>query len=99
MKKLLLTIATMAIMGGGCAQDLVKESNKAANQAKNGEVVRASNTASKTWQNNDMPKGNTYGLDKLVERKVQEAEKQRQSATKPKNGKTSSNTTKKVPSK
>lgn len=79
MKKLLLTVALMAIMGVGFSQTLESESKKAENQAKSGNVSGAAKTASRTWQNHDVSRSSTPGLREAVERKVNEA--QRKSAT------------------
>lgn len=98
MKKLVLTFAAVAIMGVCCAQPrtLQSESKKAANQAAAGNLSGAANTASKTWQNDDMPKGSTPGLYDAVANKVKEAEKQKTATTGSSSGSSSgSNTDKK----
>lgn len=96
MKKFILTLAAMAFMEIISAQstDITKESNNAANQAKSGNVTGAANTASKTWQNNDISKSSAPGLRDAVKKEIEKAEKE--SADKPKETSTSSNTTTKT---
>lgn len=91
MKKLLLIIAALAIIATISAQTSIeKQSKTAENQARNGEVFRAKNTASKTLQNDKVGTCHTHGLCESIQK---EADKAREQNRKEKDTKTRGNST------
>lgn len=74
---MILFATAMLMCGAACyaQEDIKTNSEKAANQAKQGNAAGAANTASKTWQNDGFSKSTpgSSNLNDIVSKKAEEA--------------------------